>query len=269
MQHNFTDAIIIFLTKFPVWQSAAIVAAAVAVVATTIWYLATVRAGAGARGAFKKLNASLGSGLIAGFMLYATLLANSVWREFNEAKSVINEEARAIRDTMRHSREIGGELGQELISEMRFYVKSVADSEWPAMEHESESYTASVTLQHLRLLAQFKVTGEHERRAHERLAAALDRAAAARSRRLSIARENIASVIWMTLIMNALVVMAFGAMVHSEDRRTAAIMLACYSVMIACAIEVLIVYDRPFVGVTSIGPDMLLMAAEFKEPRKL
>jgi len=48
------------------------------------------------------------------------------------------------------------------------------------------------------------------------------------------------------------------AMVHSDNRRTAAIAMSLFGVGVAISILIIVAHDRPFAGDLAIGPSALL-----------
>ena len=86
------------------------------------------------------------------------------------------------------------------------------------------------------------------------LEAALD----ARRERILISRSQVGLVKWSCLLVQAICALFAIALVHSDNRLTAAIAMGVFATGVAASVLLIAAYDRPFVGQLAVGSEPLL-----------
>ena len=84
--------------------------------------------------------------------------------------------------------------------------------------------------------------------------AALD----ARRERILLSRSQVGLVKWSCLLVQAICALLAIALVHSDNRLTAAIAMGVFATGVAASVLLIAAYDRPFVGQLAVGPEPLL-----------
>ena len=80
----------------------------------------------------------------------------------------------------------------------------------------------------------------------------------ARQERIIISRAKINWVKWTVVLLLAGLILVTIAMVHSNNRSTAAIAMALFAVGVAACVVLIASHNRPFTGEISVGPDLLM-----------
>ena len=102
------------------------------------------------------------------------------------------------------------------------------------------------------------VQGEGQMAAQRAIVAALENALDARRQRILISQSGVNPVKWMSVFIQAICTLTAIAMVHCDNRRTAAVALGLFSTAIAVCILLITAHDRPFVGQNAVQPTVLL-----------
>ena len=102
------------------------------------------------------------------------------------------------------------------------------------------------------------VQGEGQAAAQRAIVASLENALEARRQRILISQSEVNPVKWLSLIVQAICMLTTIAMVHVDNRTTAAIAMGVFSTAIAVCIMLITAHDRPFVGPNAVQPTVLL-----------
>jgi hypothetical protein len=102
------------------------------------------------------------------------------------------------------------------------------------------------------------VQGEGQAAAQRAIVASLENALEARRQRILISQSEVNPVKWVSLIVQAICMLTTIAMVHVDNRTTAAIAMGVFSTAIAVCIMLITAHDRPFVGPNAVQPTVLL-----------
>ena len=94
--------------------------------------------------------------------------------------------------------------------------------------------------------------------AQREMVSSLQNALDARQQRIVISRSTINWVRWTVVLLLAVLILLTIAVVHCDNRATAAIAMAIFSVGVAACVVLIASHNRPFTGEISIGPDLLL-----------
>ncbi|MCK9622296.1 MAG: DUF4239 domain-containing protein [Methylobacter sp.] len=240
---------ILFLLKLPVIPMALLIIGTTVAVA---WFLVEIvhrSPLAKLKPSFRHMLPTLGGSMMAGYVIFSALVANTVWREKEFAEQAVYQEMRSLSfadrmvDTQRYP-----ELGLAIAA----YAKAVALQEWQTMSDGIENAGARQILDDLHQAALTGLPGLSDE-IRKSLVASLKEAEVARQNRLMAATDNMPGEVWLTVLLTALVVLSFSAFAHEHDRAAARIMATLFGVMIGSMMFCIIAVDRPFIGEVSIS----------------
>jgi len=196
------------------------------------------------------------------FGLLIAFLASQVWREFDEAQVAVNREASALRAVVIMMSSFPGEPEQRMHRLIRQQIEQVVTEEWPAMAHRSATLTviSAPLTEALQLALSLTPQGEGQLIAQRQIVTYLENALDARRQRIIISESSINWVKWSAVLVQAVCALLAIAMVHCDNRKSAALAMGLFATGVAVSI-VLIAAHRPFAGVISVGPDPLLQVA--------
>ena len=80
----------------------------------------------------------------------------------------------------------------------------------------------------------------------------------ARRQRIIVSQSGVNWVKWTALLLHASCTLFAIAMVHSDNRASAAIAMGLFTNGVAVSVVLISSHDRPFTGELSVGPDVLL-----------
>ncbi len=140
------------------------------------------------------------------------------------------------------------------------YAGAARNVEWPAMARQRATLTmVPIPLaEALRTTLGLTLTGEGQLAAQRGIVAALENALDARRQRILVSRAEVNAMKWTALLLQAFCTLVAIAMVHSDNRLTAAIAMALFSTAVAVCILLIVTHDRPFTGKVSVQPTVLL-----------
>ena len=208
---------------------------------------------------FKAVSPALLSPLGIMFGLLVAFLASQAWRDQDRAHIEVNREASALRDVVILSESFPGKAAH-LRGLVRQHIHEAQTAEWPAMASGRATITiipASLA-QAMQITLALPVQGEGQAAAQRAIVASLENALEARRQRILISQSEVNPVKWVSLIVQAICMLTTIAMVHVDNRTTAAIAMGVFSTAIAVCIMLITAHDRPFVGPNAVQPTVLL-----------
>ena len=107
---------------------------------------------------------------------------------------------------------------------------------------------------------------EAQRIAQREMVSSLQSAFDARRQRIIISESTINWVKWSVVGLLAGLILVTVAIIHSDNRATAAISMTLLSVAIAASIVLIASHNRPFTGEISVGPDLLIQVMPEQKP---
>ncbi|MFA6051426.1 MAG: hypothetical protein WC762_02440 [Methylobacter sp.] len=192
---------------------------------------------------------ALGGAMMAGYVIFSALVANTIWRDKEFALQAVHQEARSLSFA---ARIVDAQRYPELGASIAAYAKAVTQEEWKTMSDGVESASARQILDNLHRTVLTGLPGlPNEMR--KSLIASLKEVEVARQNRLMAATDNIPGEVWSTVVLTALVVLLFSAFAHQHDRAAARVMATLFGVMIGSMMFSIIAVDRPFIGKVSIS----------------
>jgi hypothetical protein len=186
--------------------------------------------------------------------------AAQIWNDNERAEAAVNREAGALRTAIVLSAEFAAEPGDRLRRLIRQHIRETVDEEWPMMVHQSATlrFTPHFLPDALQLTLGLTPDSDGQRVAQREITAAIGNALDARLQRIIISRSQVNPVKWACLILQAVCALVAIAMVHSDDRLAAALMMTIFAAGIGASVLLIAAHDRPFVGDIAVGPGPLL-----------
>ncbi len=199
-------------------------------------------------------------------VLYAVLLAFAVilvWQRFNDAETVVVQEAGAAASVYRLAGGIGGAEGAELRDGVSAYLEAAIAKDWPAMGRGRESPDVTQALD--RVYGTVLAFHPGDRRGGVLLAEILhqlDMLTQARRARLVMAVSGIPAVVWLALFVGAAVTIGFTFFFGTGNVRAQALMTGLLALLISSQLLVIVAIDRPFTGTVRVRPHALAIVFE-------
>jgi hypothetical protein len=194
------------------------------------------------------------------FGLFGGFLAVQVWGDFQRATDAVNREASALRTVVILASSFPGPIERQLQTLVRRQIHEAATEEWPAMARQ-ETTIATIPaplVEALQLALAQAPREEGQMLAQREIVRSLQEALDARRHRLTLSQSTIDWVKWACLTTQAILILVATAMVHSDNRTTAAVAMAIFATAIAVSVVLIAAHARPFTGEISVGPDVLL-----------
>jgi hypothetical protein len=193
------------------------------------------------------------------FGLLIAFLAVQAWDDLDRAHAEVNREASALRAVVILSQSFPGEAAR-LRQLIRHHIHEAQTLEWPAMVHRRATITMHPVslMQAVQTAIALPVQSEGQAAAQRAIVASLDDALDARRHRILISQSEVNGVKWMSLIAQAICTLTAIAMVHVDNRTTAAIAMGLFSTAVAVCILLITAHDRPFIGPHAVQPTVLL-----------
>jgi hypothetical protein len=143
---------------------------------------------------------------------------------------------------------------------VREHIETAANQEWPAMARQTASLTvvskplASALSEAIAL----KPVTIGQQVAQREIVTSLENAFDARRQRILLSESTVDWVRWTAVIALALLTLAAIALVHTDNRRNAAVAMAIFAAAAAVTILVIASADRTFSGPFRVTPKPLL-----------
>ncbi len=194
------------------------------------------------------------------FGLLAAFLAAQVWGDLDRANTAVNREASALRAVVLLSTSFPGEPGARLRGLVGRHIQEAVTQEWPMMasQHASLTIMPRSLAEALQLTLSLTPSGAGQMAAQREIAVSLENALDARRQRIIVSRASVNWVKWACLLLQAMSTLIAIAMVHSDNRVTAAIAMVIFATGVALSVVLIASHNRPFSGELSVRPDLLL-----------
>jgi hypothetical protein len=224
-------------------------------------YLVVISLAVGRRGrSFKAVSPGMLPPLGIVFGLFVAFTAAQVWNDNERAEAAVNREASALRTAVVMASSFAGPPEDRLRALVGQHIQEIATQEWPMMAQGSVALnvTPHFLSDALGLTLGLTPNTDGQRIAQREIASAIENALDARRQRILISESGVNLVKWSCLFLQAICALVAIAMVHSDDRRAAAITMAIFATGVGASALLITAHDRPFVGELSVGPGPLL-----------
>jgi Protein of unknown function (DUF4239) len=194
------------------------------------------------------------------FGLFVAFIASQVWNDLDRAKVAVTREASALRGVVLLAGSFPGETETRLRDLVRRHIQEAVTREWPLMARRRASLTIvpRPLAEALQLALSLTPTSDGQMAAQREITSALENALDARRQRIIVSRSSVNWVKWTCLFIQAMCTLVAIAMVHSDNRTTAAIAVTLFATGVAASVLLIASHNRPFTGDISVGPDLLL-----------
>jgi Protein of unknown function (DUF4239) len=192
------------------------------------------------------------------FGLFVAFTAAQVWTDTDRATAAISHEAGGLSTVLFLAASFPGEPEARVRSLIQSYIQEAITREWPRMarQNASQRITPDALAEALKLVLSLTPDGQGQATAQREIVAALEHALDSRRQRIIISRSAVDLVKWSCMFVQAIAMLIAIAMVHSDNRRAAAIAMGLFAAGVAAAVLIILAHDRPFTG--QISPDPLL-----------
>ena len=211
--------------------------------------------------AFKGVSSGLLPPLGIIFGLLIGFVAAEVWADFEKAKVAVNQEAGALREVTLIAASLGGETRS---TAPRAGPQAHRDRgerrngrAWRSRAPTVMSSSAPLA-EALKLAFALTPATDGQASAQRALAASLQSAFEARRQRIIISESTVSWVKWTGIVLQGFIALIAIALVHSDNRLSAALAMTLFAVGMGLAIVLIAAYDRPFTGHLSVSPRILL-----------
>ncbi len=249
-----------WLHNLPVAWMALVVFVATYLVAGGIYGVVMALAGGERARTFKAMSPGMLPPLGIIFGLFVAFLAAQVWSDFDRAQAAVNREASALRAVVLLIASFPGEPEARMRRLVRRQIEEAAMQEWPSMYRHRATLTmipASLA-EALQLTLALTPRGDGQVAAQRQILVSLENALDARRQRIIVSGSTVNWVKWASVLLQAVCTLLAIAMVHSDNRITAAIAMAIFATGVAVSVVLIASHNGPFSGEISVGPDLLL-----------
>ena len=192
-------------------------------------------------------------------VFYAVLLAFvvvAVWEDYRDTEIAVRDEAKALVDLHEVSFALPGTAGEQIRHRVIDYLKTVRDSEWPAMAEGKASAEASAELRRLRqsILAG-KPQDLKDASIYDHALDLLTMVNDNRNERLDKADGTVPRALWLVLIAGALITLGYPAFFGTSNLVAQILMTAALAALVALTFLVGMLLDFPFTGAVGISSE--------------
>ncbi len=249
-----------WLHNLPVAWMALLVFVATYLVAGGIYGVVMALAGGERVRTFKAMSPGMLPPLGIIFGLFVAFLAVQVWSDFDRAQTAVNRKASALRAVVLLIASFPGEPETHMRALVRRHIEEAAMQEWPAMSRQRATLTMipAPLAEALQLTLALTPRGDGQVAAQREIIASLQNALDARRQRIIVSGSTVNWVKWTAVLLQATCTLLAIAMVHSDNRATAAIAMGLFATGVAVSVVLIASHNAPFTGDISVGPDLLL-----------
>ena len=242
-----------------VWMTLIVFAAIAAV--NVLIYIAVLALATGNRAiAFKAVSPVMLTPLAVAFGIIVGFLSAQVWSDTERASDAVAREASALGTVLLLATSFPGETEARIRALVHRHIQDAVSEEWPAMSRQQTTLpmiTAADT-QALELALSILARTEAQTIAQREVISAVRNAVEARRERIIISRSKINWVKWTVVLLLAFLIVLTTAIIHSDNRTTAAIAMGLFSTAVAACVILIASHNRPFTGEISVSPDLLI-----------
>ena len=172
----------------------------------------------------------------------------------------VDREASALRTVVLLATSFPGEPETQIRNLVRRHIDDAVSAEWPAMAKQAASLKVAppALADLLRLALSLTPQSQGQIVAQREIVAGLGNAMDARRERINLSQSTVNWVKWTCMFGQAVCALVAIAMVHSDNRATAAIAMGIFATGVAVCALLITSHDRPFTGEISVKPDVLL-----------
>jgi hypothetical protein len=178
----------------------------------------------------------------------------AVWENFRDTEGTLRNEAKAAVDLHRVASVLPGPASADIRREIITYVKDVRGDEWAKLAVGQSSDVVTKDLDRLtRTVFAFSPGTMQEMALYQTALRLLAQLTDNRNERLDSADGSVPTVMWFVLIAGGLITLGYPAFFGSTNLAAQVLMTASLAVLVAIALLLSIVFDRPFTGDVTVA----------------
>ena len=249
-----------WLYPLPIFWMTAIVVAGVGVISVLIYVVVFALAARGWTPAFKAMSPVMLTPLAVVFGLIVGFLCAQVWADSERANAAVIREAGALRGVTLFAQGFPEPTEARINDLVRRHIRDAVEKEWPAMARHQLTLPpmTEVDIEVVDFILSLKPENEAQSNAQREMVSSLRNAYDARRERLVISRAKINWVKWTVVLVLGTLILVTIALVHSDNRATAAIAMGLFGTAMAACVVLIASHNEPFTGEISVSPTLLL-----------
>jgi hypothetical protein len=182
-------------------------------------------------------------------VIFAVLLAfvfNNVWSEYNIASQAIDSECASLHGIAIMSDRLTSPSRNAILKDLRVYLTTVLDREWPDMQERNESRAASASFQALWQTVETVNTDPADNQVRGQMLNLLATAHQSRETRLFQMTQGVPALIWTLLIVFAAALIGCMLVFAAEASLSKAVLLGVFTSSLTLALLTVRMLDFPF-----------------------
>jgi hypothetical protein len=194
------------------------------------------------------------------FALLVGFLAAQVWSDTDRASTAVNREASALRSAVLLAEQFPGEESTHLRTLVRQHIDMAVTHEWPAMAGRQVTFAivSTALASGLQYSLGLEPHTAGQTIAQRELVTAFQTALDARRQRIVLSGTTVNSVKWVSLAVQAGLMLLAIALVHCDMPATSRLIMGIFATGVAAAIVLIAAHSRPFSGPIAVRPTLLL-----------
>ncbi len=201
------------------------------------------------------------------FTLFLAFSASHAWTNENAARAAAAAEIAAAERLLTIIARFHP-TPAEAAAPVRDYIAAVVQQEWGVDRNRAASPAAAAALDAMETMVWEARTQRHiDTAVADVMLRAVDALETTRAKRLGLAADVGDGVRWMLLLLLCFIALVSMALCHADRPETSRIAVALLAIGMAAVMSVSAMYESPYTGLYSIGPDGLAtLLAEHRAP---
>lgn len=193
-------------------------------------------------------------------VLYAValgLMVVGVQSGYSEVESLVMSEAYRAEDLYIDSKGLSGQGGREIGTQVKGYIDSVVNKEWPAiaigesLDHDTQTIIENVIYQ----ITSYETVSDHDLVVYAEVLGGANELLDYRRERLHLGGDGVGIVTWMVVIMGALITVGMAWVYNTVGAHAHFGLVGCMSAMFGLMIFLIVAMDHPLWGTFSVKSD--------------
>jgi hypothetical protein len=191
--------------------------------------------------------------------IYGIILAFVIvilWEQYESAESLVSTETVSLAQFVRDSKVFPPQTQAILNNAVSEYVHAVVEDEWPLMKRGLTSTRARVATDGIYTVLQgYQPETANQISFYDEAVSNLDDVASSRRARLDQSRTELPTLLQILIICGAFIVIVLTYLFGSDDRRIQLFFVGTIAALVAFALLLTVVLDRPFTGDLSVSSE--------------
>jgi hypothetical protein len=229
-------------------------------VITAIVFAGVMAVGTGPRGPRLTISTGMLPPMALVFGLLVGFLVAQLWGNISDARDAVNQEASALRTVELLAKPFPPKQRARIDNLVRAHILNAANVEWPDMakQHATLTVVSRPLAGALDAAVALKPTSYGQRVAQREMVSGLETVMTSRRARIILSQSTVNWIRWTAVIALAVFTLIGIALVHTDNRRQAAVAMSIFAAATAITIVVIASEDRPFSGPFRVTPTVLL-----------